>query len=139
MSKIHCITITVRPYKKILNLDNKSTVWKNATQLEQQMYMDAHLKIMFGGCSYYLQSEEHKNKNLHYHGMIICTDIQKDIFHAQLNAYFGRCEVKTLGTHLDVLMWNKYVRKENGMIITCDRLGQPWEYGYEMYKHCITV
>lgn len=124
------MTITIRPYKTLLNLDEKKTIYKKATQLEQHMFVDSSTAKMFNGCPYTLVSEEHKNGNLHYHGMILCSSMQRDIFNEQLKSYFGRCEIKFLITHVDAIKWNKYIHKENGMIIEVGYNGVPWNELY---------
>lgn len=135
MSKLYHITLTVRPYKNITSLDGEKIIYKRASPLEQHCFIDEQTSKVFNGCPYTLISEEHKNKSLHYHGMILCRPVQYEIFNAQLNSYFGNTIMGELYTDIDCIRWNKYIRKEaQGMIIESGHNGITWSEFYKLHS-----
>ncbi len=130
---LYAFTITVKPFKSFITSENKKTIYKKEKQLEQFKFVEDACKRMWNGIPYTMVSEEHKNGSLHFHGMMICTEQQRDIFNVQINHYFGRSEIVELKTHVDAIRWNKYINKDIGLISEQGYCGRPWEYLYKVY------
>lgn len=129
---IYNFTITVKPYKSFYKTDKKKTIYKYANDYEQYVFVVNHLRklTMFKRNEYTLVSEKHENGNLHYHGMIYLTDFESILLNSSLNNFFGKSEVKSFETSVDLIKWNKYIHKGFEM----SEETKFWNKLYKSYK-----
>jgi len=130
---IYNFTITVKPFKSFYrHTDGKKTIYKSANQYEQYVFVTKHLRNnhIMSKCEFCLKSEEHQNKRLHYHGMIFCTQFEASLLHSMFNNFFGKSEVKSFETSVDLIKWNKYINKGFEM----GEESNDWAKTYKEYK-----